>query len=50
MKFTKKDKEDYISYLANEIRKTHLEEETIFTNHYITNLREDLSNIKNNLK
>jgi hypothetical protein len=50
MKFTKEDKEEYISYLASEIIKTQLEEETIFTNHYIANLRNDLSNIKNNLK
>lgn len=50
MKFNLEDKLDYINYLSNEIKKTHLEKETIFTNHYITNLREDLSNIKNNLK
>lgn len=50
MKFTKEDKLDYINYLSNEIKKTSEQSETIFTNHYIANLREDLSNIKNNLK
>jgi hypothetical protein len=49
MRFTKEDKLDYIDYLSNEIRKTNQCSETVFTNYYLTNLLEDLKNIKNNL-
>ena len=44
MRFTKQDKEDYISYLRNEIAKTRELKETIFTNHYLHNLQNELNN------
>lgn len=50
MKFTIEDKQDYMNYLANEIKKTSELPETLFNNHYITNLYKDMINIKNNLK
>jgi hypothetical protein len=50
MKFNLEDKLDYIDYLSNEIKNTKEKQETIFTNHYLVNLQEDLRNIKNNLK
>ena len=50
MKFNLEDKLDYINYLSNEIRETQKKLETVFTNYYLTNLQQDLKNIKNNLK
>lgn len=46
MRFTKQDKEDYISYLRDEIAKTKELKETIFTNHYLHNLQNELTNLK----
>ena len=46
MKFTKQDKEDYISYLRDEIAKTKELKESIFTNHYLHNLQNELTNLK----
>ena len=46
MRFTKQDKEDYISYLRDEIAITKELKETIFTNHYLQNLQNELTNLK----
>ena len=45
MRFTKQDKEDYISYLRDEIAKTKEKAENIFNNHYLNNLYLDLQNL-----
>jgi len=46
MAFNLQDKKEYISYLEEEIRKEQRKIETIFTNHYIHNLNNDLFNMK----
>lgn len=46
MKFNKQDKEDYMSYLRDEIAKIKELKETIFTNYYLHNLQNELTNFK----
>jgi hypothetical protein len=46
MKFSQQDKLEYISYLRDEITKVKALKETIFTNHYLHNLHNELTNFK----
>jgi len=46
MKFNNQDKLEYISYLRDEITKVKALKETVFTNHYLQNLHNELTNFK----
>ena len=46
MKFNNQDKLEYIAYLRDEITKVKALKETIFTNHYLQNLHNELTNFK----
>lgn len=46
MKFSQQDKLEYISYLRDEITKVKALKETVFTNHYLQNLQNELTNFK----
>ncbi len=49
MIFSKQDRKDYAAFLTEEIKKTALQTETIFTNFYVGNLNRDLYDIKKTL-
>jgi len=44
MNFNNQDKLEYISYLRDEITKVKALKETVFTNHYLHNLQNELLN------
>ncbi|MBC7524814.1 MAG: hypothetical protein H7239_10280 [Flavobacterium sp.] len=50
MKFTKQDAYDYIDYLYSLVAKENQKEESVFTNFNISNLYNDINNLKLTIK